>query len=144
MKRRAHGPALRAALLSSLFLLAAPPWLRAQERPGMAERRQEMMEQHQEMMAQHEQMMARMESLAAAMNESTGEDKVDAMAALLNELVAQHRTMHEHMREAMMQRMMGAGHGERMKGMPPGEETGETGEEPGETGEHEHADDLDG
>lgn len=136
MKRRQRYPVLGAMSLA-IGLLLVPASLQAQERPAMGEHDPEMMARHQAMMAQHEQTMARMDSLAAAMNESSGDDKVDAMGALLNELVAQHRTMHEHMREAMMHRMMGPGHREGMEGMPPGDEAGET-------GEHEHADDLDG
>lgn len=92
-----------------LMVLALPISLHAQERPAMGEHDPEMMARHQEMMARHEQMMARMDSLSAAMNESTGDAKVDAMAGLLNEIVAQHRAMHEHMQQMMMHRMMGAG-----------------------------------
>ena len=121
------------AVALSLTLLLVPIGVRAQERPAMGEHDSEMMAQHQQMMARHEQMMARMDSLAAAMNESTGGDKVDAMAALLNEMVAQHRAMHEHMREMMMHRMMGEGHGMKMKETPPGEGAPEK-----ESDEHEH------
>jgi hypothetical protein len=102
----------------------------------MGEHDPEMMARHQEMMAQHEQTMAHMDSLAAAMNESTGNARIDAMAALLNELVAQHRAMHEHMREMMMHRMMGEGYEIKMKGMPPREGAPE-----GKTHEQEHPDD---
>lgn len=101
-----------------LTLVLAPTGLQAQERPGRPGHDPETMAQHQAMMERHAQMMARMDSLAAAMNESAGEARVDAMAALLNEIVEQHRTMHEHMRKAMMHRMMG---GEPMEGMPPGD-----------------------
>jgi hypothetical protein len=129
MKRRHRHFELGAAAVV-LGLLLVPTGLQAQERPGMAEPDHEMMARHQEMMAQHEQMMARMDSLAAAMNESTGDAKVDAMTGLLNEIVAQHRAMHEHMRQMMMHRM-GEGHGAGMKGMPPGKAAPE-----GETDEY--------
>ncbi|HKY61267.1 MAG TPA: hypothetical protein VJP59_09670 [Gemmatimonadota bacterium] len=136
MRRLEHdsGPGAAALLLA---LLLVPAGLHAQEPSPMREHDPEMMARHQEMMAHHEQMMARMDSLAVAMNESTGDAKVDAMAALLNEIVEQHRAMHEHMGEMMMHRMMGGGHGEKMKGTPPGEDTTE------EAAEHEHPDEPD-
>jgi hypothetical protein len=111
-----------AALMFSFMLWALPAGLRAQERPPMGEHDPEMMARHQAMMAEHEQMMARVDSLAAAMNEAGGEARVDAMTALLNELVAQHRAMHDHMREMMMHGMKGEGHGMKMQGMPPAPE----------------------
>lgn len=133
MRRLNHhlGPGAVGLLLASLLV---PAGLHAQERPAMGEHDPEMMARHQAMMAEHEQTMARMDSLTATMNETTGDARVEAMAALLNELVAQHRAMHEHMREMMMHRM-GEGHGMKMKETPPGEGAPE-----GETGEHEHPD----
>ena len=46
---------------------------------------------------------ARLDSLVQRMNQATGEKKVRAMADVINELVAQRRTMH-----ARMERMMGS------------------------------------
>ena len=47
-----------------------------------------------EMMRQHDQ---KLDDLIAKMNTAKGEAKVDAIAAVLNELVAQRRDMRKHM-----------------------------------------------
>jgi hypothetical protein len=44
---------------------------------------------------------ARLDSLVSRMNRATGDKKVAAMAAVINELVAQRKVMHEHMRQMM-------------------------------------------
>jgi hypothetical protein len=54
-------------------------------------------------------MNARLDSAVARMNRTTGDARVNAMADVLNALVAEHRMMHAHM-EGMM--------GEHMGGMP--------------------------
>ena len=54
---------------------------------------------------------AHLDSLVQAMNQATGNRKVQAMAAVINELVAQRRAMHEHMRQVM-------GNGGKMSGPP--------------------------
>jgi hypothetical protein len=58
--------------------------------PGMAAR-------CQEMMADMKSMDARLDEKLAAVNAAQGEAKVDAMAALLTELVSQRKAMHEKM-----------------------------------------------
>jgi hypothetical protein len=50
-----------------------------------------------EMMADMKAMDARLDEKLAAVNAAQGQGKVDAMAALLAELVAQRKTMHEKM-----------------------------------------------
>ena len=55
---------------------------------------------------------ARLDSLVRAMNSTTGDRKVQAMASVINELVAERRMMHQHMRE-----MMGTGGMRRHPGM---------------------------
>ena len=57
---------------------------------------------HEQRMAEQKAMMAKMAAadqtladLAARMNAAKGEDKVAAMAAVLNELVAQRKQMHQ-------------------------------------------------
>lgn len=75
-----------------------------------------MMEECKAMMAKHEGMKAemasldaRLDSLLAAMNAARGSKKVDATAAVLNELVAQRKAMRDHMMAMgpqMMQHMM--------------------------------------
>jgi hypothetical protein len=46
----------------------------------------------------------RLDSLVSRMNRATGNTKVAAMADVINELVAQRRAMHEHMRTMMQSR----------------------------------------
>jgi hypothetical protein len=55
---------------------------------------------------------ARLDMLVSRMNRATGNRKVTAMAEVINELVAQRKVMHAHMRQMMesgegMMRMMG-------------------------------------
>lgn len=51
--------------------------------------------QCREMMADLKAMDGRLDEKLAAMNAAQGEARMDAMAALLNELVTQRKTMHE-------------------------------------------------
>jgi hypothetical protein len=52
------------------------------------------------------EMDAKLESMVAQMNASKGDKKIQAMAAVINEMVEQRREMHERM-TGMMQNMMG-------------------------------------
>jgi hypothetical protein len=58
---------------------------------------------------------ARLDRLVGAMNKTTGGRKVQAMAAVINELVAQRKAMRTHARQMMMgpDGMMGNGAGRR-------------------------------
>jgi uncharacterized coiled-coil protein SlyX len=47
---------------------------------------------------------ARLDTLVSRMNRATGNRKVTAMAEVINELVAQRKAMHEHMRRMMESR----------------------------------------
>lgn len=76
---------------------------------------QKEMAEHQQKMAEQKAMMAKMAAadqklagLVATMNAAKGEGKVVAMAAVINELVAQRTHMQEQMRMqgGMMERMM--------------------------------------
>jgi len=60
---------------------------------------------HQEMMKQRAADDAKLEELVAAMNAARGSEKVDAIAAVVNELVSQHRSMRAH--RAQMRGMHG-------------------------------------
>jgi hypothetical protein len=44
---------------------------------------------------------ARLDQLVQTMNSATGQKKVDAMAAVINELIAQRKQMRGHMRQMM-------------------------------------------
>jgi len=78
---------------------------------AMMQKKQQMMQERQQRMMQKcKAMDTRLEELAATMNTATGQQKIDAMAALLNELVQQRKSMHTmmmQMREDMMSGMMG-------------------------------------
>ncbi len=74
---------------------------------AMMEKRQQMMQARKDMMARCKAMDARLDELVATMNTATGQQKIDAMAALLNELVQQRKAMHEmKMQQGMMPGMM--------------------------------------
>lgn len=89
--------------------------------PGMAE----MMKMHEQMMSEMKATDAKLDALAKGMNTATGNAKVNAVAAVVNELVTQHKAMRAHMDgmgQQMMQMMMGGRGGMMMggrDGMPP-------------------------
>jgi hypothetical protein len=56
-----------------------------------------MQARHQAMMEMHEESAARLQELQDEMHAATGEAKVDAIEALLDELLAQQRAMHAMM-----------------------------------------------
>ena len=84
---------------------------------GMPDKCKAMMEKKQQMMQKCKMMDARLDELVAAMNTATGQQKIDAMAALLNELVQQRKSMHE----MMMNMQGGMMHGKMQGGMMQGE-----------------------
>lgn len=71
-----------------------------------------------QMQADKEVALVRLDKLTAAMNAAKGDKKVPAMAAVLNELVAQHKAMCKQMQQAhgtmsmMGMGKMGAMHGQ--------------------------------
>lgn len=65
-------------------------------------------EDHHECMmmaSQQEQMDAKLQGLVDTMNKATGQAKIDAMAAVINELIAQRTAMRDEMHEMMMHHM---------------------------------------
>ena len=104
---------LLASFVLVLFIVAVPA-LAQQTKPGMMEEDmmascKAMMEKHKEMQAKMAQMDQKLSDLVKQMNESKGNDKVEAMAAVVNELVYQRMTMHQRMsgHQAMMMKHMG-------------------------------------
>ena len=90
--------------------------------PMMGEKKMDesMMAHHKEMMATMETMDARLDELVKKMNAATRSRKADAVAAVVNELVAQRKQMREHMmtmQPAMMKHMMEHMQTGMMKGM---------------------------
>ncbi len=73
---------------------------------------QDMMKMHEQMMAEMKAADTRLDALVKDMNAATGDAKVNAVAAVVSELVRQQKSMHEHMGQMPM--MMG-GRGMMMK-----------------------------
>lgn len=76
-----------------------------QMRERMKARAQEMKAKHQKMMEEMKKMDEVLQQKVDAMNVATGEQKVSAMADVINELVKERKSMHDHM--AMMHKDMG-------------------------------------
>jgi len=104
-------PSLRFPVALAIALLALPRLATAQEHPpghqvapcpaGQECPRQPdheaMQARHQAMMQQHEVAAARIQELQDGMHAATGEAKVEAIEALLDEMLAQQRAMHAMM-----------------------------------------------
>ncbi len=75
---------------------AAPSDTQGQTRPKhkMSEQR---MKKHEEMMSRMKEMDARLDEKVAAMDAAKGDQKVEAIAAVIKEMVAQRKDMREHM-----------------------------------------------
>jgi hypothetical protein len=69
---------------------------------------QDMMKMHEQMLAEMKAGEAKLDALVKEMNAATGDAKVNAVAAVVNELVREHRAMHGRMGQ-MHQHMMGMG-----------------------------------
>lgn len=124
MRTRHLARAFPLAALLMVAVLPTPASLQAQATPERTQQRgtteqQQMMERCKKAMAEHEQMMSRikaadaeLEKLVARMNAAEGNEKVDAIAAVVNAMVEQRRSlraqmmrMHEHMMGHMMEHM---------------------------------------
>ena len=70
------------------------------------------------MAKQQEQMDAKLQGLVDTMNKTTGQAKVDAMAAVINELIAQRTAMRDEMHEMMMHHMEEGQQGHSMENCP--------------------------
>jgi len=96
------------APLTLAVLLAAAAALPAQEAPPSPQC-EEMMAMHHGMHSRMEAMDAQLADLVARMNSASDEEKTDAIAAVVTELVTQRQAMHAMMAEMqpmMMQHMM--------------------------------------
>jgi membrane protein involved in colicin uptake len=115
--------AVMAFTLAPIFALAQqatpPPSAHQHETAAEGKTDTDMMKQKKDKQAKHEKMMAEMKAMdarldekLAAMNAAKGDKKVEAMAAVINELVAQRKEMREHfggMHRGMGGPMMGHG-----------------------------------
>ena len=90
---------LLALVVATLALAAgaqqAPP--PGQMGPGMAAQRAEQQKMRAQMMEQMKANDAKLDELVAKMNAATGDAKVDAIAAVVTEMVAQRKAMRGHM-----------------------------------------------
>jgi len=64
-----------------------------ESKAGMPPGNMQMMAMHNQMMAEMKAMDASLDRKVAAMNAAKGRDKVDSMAAVINEMVSQHKQM---------------------------------------------------
>ena len=83
----------RPAAAALPILIALSGSARAGE-PAASEPAEKAMGRCQQMMQKEKEDVAALESKTATMNAAQGTEKVDAIAAVVNELVAQHRAMH--------------------------------------------------
>ena len=101
---------VRIGLAAAALILSAHGLAAQQPGQGRPPGGQHGMMSDSAMMMQHMRAMdslnTRLDALVSRMNTATGNQKVTAMADVINELVAQRRMMQEHMRQ-----MMGPGHG---------------------------------
>jgi len=81
--------------------------------PEMGDRCKQMMAMHNQMMADMKAMDASLDQKVAAMNAATGKAKVEAMAAVINEMASQRKQMMAKM--TSMQDQMMAHMGEHMQ-----------------------------
>jgi hypothetical protein len=88
---------------NSRILAQTSPATPSQQQPMSM---QDMSKMHEQMMAQMKAGDTRLESLVNEMKAAKGDAKVDAVAAVVTELVSQHKAMHDHMGQ-MHQMMMG-------------------------------------
>ena len=100
MTRNLRKPLMWAAVLALVVVTARPG--QAQTAPNdMAAMKQgmgaHMMADHQKMMADMKASQKKLDDLVAAMNQATGDDKVNKLAAVVTEMVAQQREMCERM-----------------------------------------------
>ena len=108
MTRNLHKALMCAAVLALVVFTAHPgqaqtaPTDTAAMKPGMGA---PMMAGHQKMMADMKASQQKLDDLVAAMNQATGNDKVNKLAAVVTELVAQHREMCAHMMSGSMMPM---------------------------------------
>jgi hypothetical protein len=90
-------------LAGMMALICSAPMIQAQQPPtrGHPPAESTMMGGNQSMMWAMDSLDHRLDSLVDRMNLEKGNQKVAAMAAVINELVAQRKLMRSHMREMM-------------------------------------------
>ena len=102
MKRRSLVWSLLAGMAFVAAIASFRPAAEAAQAPS-----QDRMKMHEQMMSEMKKADATLDALVKDMNSATGTAKVDAVAAVVAELVRQHKAMHEDMGGMMHQQMMG-------------------------------------
>ena len=87
----------------------APSSQSPQPREQSPSNMQDMMKMHEQMMAEMKAGDAKLDALVKDMNDAKGEAKVNAVAAVVNELVLQHKAMHGRMGQMHQEMMRGRG-----------------------------------
>jgi hypothetical protein len=87
----------------------APPAQSSQPREQSPSNMQDMMKMHEQMMAEMKAADSKLDALVKEMNAATGDAKVNAVAAVVAELVRQNRSMHQRMGQIHEQMMGGRG-----------------------------------
>lgn len=72
---------------------------------GMSEERQHMMKEHRQMLSKLESEQTELDKKIEQMNSSTGQEKIEAMSAVINQMANERKEMLAHM-ESMQKRMM--------------------------------------
>jgi hypothetical protein len=91
------------------MVLSGPVWATADENRGAGSHHQmrgegadkDMKSRREQVRGRMEEQQRKLDELAAGMNRAAGQEKVDAMAALLNEMVAQRRAMRDRIADRM-------------------------------------------
>ena len=98
---------MRFAVLSLVFVLLASNASAQQRHQGDSTKAMQGRQMDRPMMQQKVQEAdARLDGLVSQMNRTTGSKKIQAMAAVINELVAQRKQMHQRMGQMMESGMM--------------------------------------
>lgn len=124
--------AIRAGVSAALVGLAATgAWAQQPAGSGAAAGRGGMMADRQAMMAAMQAQERKLDELVAAMQAASGADKTDRVAAVVAELVAQHKAMH-----ARMMTMMAGGGMMGGRGGPPAPAAPSAPEAPADHSQH--------
>ncbi len=91
---------------ASTAVAAGPSSTQGSQSGEQAPSMPDMMKMHEQMMAEMKAADARLDALVKDMNAATGDAKVNAVAAVVAELVRQQKSMHDRMGQ-MHQQMMG-------------------------------------
>jgi len=105
MTRKLRTSLMRTAVLALMVFTARPGQAQTTHTDRVAAKQgsgAQVAPDHQKMMAEMKASQKRLDDLVAAMNQATSDDKVSKLAAVVTELVAQHREMCARMMSGKM------------------------------------------